>query len=115
MPFMIAPMACSRMPKCSTRPAYGSPWNIFDERSCGMNDGTLSMVVLLEPARSADPPHSSGSVVAAALMTLPEATRVATPLGSASKVGSEAAQPDGRARVCSLSKSSTSADGLVVQ
>ena len=58
------------------------------ERSCGMNDGTSSMVVLLEPARSADPPQSSGRLAATALMTLPDATRVATPLGSASKVGS---------------------------
>ena len=34
MPFMIEPMACSRMPKCSVRP-YGLPGNIFDCRSVG--------------------------------------------------------------------------------
>ena len=60
MPFMIAPMPCSRMPKCSTRPASGSAFHILVARSSGRNDGTPSMVVLLEPARSAEPPHSSG-------------------------------------------------------
>ena len=45
-------------------------------------------------------------------MALPEATRVATPFSSGSKVGSESAQPSGRVRVCIRSKSATSADGF---
>ena len=61
MPFMIAPMPCSRMPKWSTRPSCGSPLHSLVERSTGRNDGTSSMVVLLDSARSAEPPHSSGS------------------------------------------------------
>ena len=44
-------------------------------------------------------------------MTAPEALRVATPLGSASKVGSASARPSGRARVCIRSYvASTSAE-----
>ena len=35
MPFMIAPMPCSRMPKCSTRPASGSPFHILVARLVG--------------------------------------------------------------------------------
>ncbi len=51
------------------------------------------MVVLLEPARSADPPQSSGSAGAIALMVLPDAERVAIALG----VGLEAREAVGRA------------------
>ena len=115
MPFMIAPMACSRMPKCSTRPASGSPFHILVERSFGRNDGAPSMVVLLDSARSAEPPHSSGTRSAIALMTAPDALRVATPFSSAGKVGRSSAQPSGRVRVCSRSKRATSADGLRAQ
>ena len=55
-----------------------------------MKEGADSMVVLLEPARSAEPPHSSGNVSAIALITLPEAERVATSL-PASKTGNASA------------------------
>ena len=58
------------------------------------------MVVLLDSARSAEPPQNSGTFSAMALMTAPDALRVATPLGSASKVGRSSAQPTGRVRVC---------------
>ena len=44
------------------------------------------MVVLLDSARSADPPHSSGITAAIAFSTLPEAARVETST-PASKVG----------------------------
>ena len=98
MPFMIAPMPCSRMPKCSTRPVTGSPFHILVERSAGMNDGAPSMVVLLDSARSAEPPQNSGTVSAMALIAAPDALRVATPLGSAGKVGSSSSQPCGRLR-----------------
>ena len=59
MPFRIAPIACSRMPKCSTRP-YGLPVHSWVECSSGMKDATPSMVVLFDSARSAEPPQSSG-------------------------------------------------------
>ena len=72
-------------------------------------------MVLLDSARSAEPPQSSGSSAAIALMTVPDAFRVATPFGSASNVGSASAQPSGSVRVCIRSKSAASADGLVVQ
>ena len=52
-----------------------------------------SGVVLLDSARSAEPPHSSGSVGAIAVRISPEALRVATPFGSASYVGRWSAQP----------------------
>ncbi len=108
-------MPCSRMPKCSTRPAYGSVFHMAVERIFGPKDGAPSIVVLFEPARSAEPPHSSGTRGAIALMTAPEALRVATPFGSASHVGRSASQPSGRVRVCSRSKRATSAEGLRVQ
>ena len=92
MPFTIEPIACSRMPKCIVRP-YGSPGNIFDCRSVGRKLGTPSMVVLFDSARSAEPPHSSGSSSASALSTLPEAARVEMSLGSASQVGIVSSQP----------------------
>ncbi len=103
MPFMIEPMACSRTPKCSTRPAYGSPFQSRAERSFGRNDSAPSMVVLLDSARSADPPQSSGTRGAMALMTSPLALRVARPFSSAGNVGRSASQPVGRVRVCSRS------------
>ena len=58
------------------------------------------MVLLLDPARSAEPPQSSGTFSAMALIAAPLALRVATPLGSASNVGRSASQPSGRVRVC---------------
>ena len=71
--------------------------------SAGMNDGSPFIVVLLLSARSAEPPHSSGSTGASASSTLPEAARVATPLASAGKVGSASVQPLGRVRAASRS------------
>ena len=60
MPFMIAPMACSRTPKWSVRP-YGPPDHILVCRSAGRNEAAPLTAVLLLSARSAEPPHSSGS------------------------------------------------------
>ncbi len=104
MPFKIAPMPCSRMPKCSVRP-YGLPGHIFVWCSAGMNDGSPSMVVLFDSARSAEPPHSSGSTGASAVRILPEARRVPVPLGSAGKPGSAASQPSGSWCLASRSNS----------
>ena len=68
------------------------------ERPEGMNDGSPLGVVLLESARSAEPPHSSGSRGAIAASTSPEALRVATPLSSASKLGRASVHPSGSRR-----------------
>src|SRR6266852_8047021 len=54
--------------------------------------------VLLDLARSAEPPTSQGIFCARALRTLPELSRVAIPLGSAGKFGRFLSQPSGRAR-----------------
>ena len=79
-------MPCSRMPKCSVRP-YSSPGNSLVAYSGGTNDGSPFIVVLLLSARSAEPPHSSGSTGASASSTLPDAARVAMPFGSAGELG----------------------------
>ena len=49
-------------------------------------------------ARSAEPPHSSGSTGASASSTSPDALRVAIPFGSGSKLGSASSQPSGSVR-----------------
>src|SRR6476646_4158104 len=51
------------------------------------------IVVLLDSARSAEPPHSSGITSARAARTLPEAARVARPYSSAGNVGNASANP----------------------
>ena len=79
MPDRIEPIACSRTPKCSTRP-YQSAVKSSVEIDGGPNDFTPLMVVLLLPARSAEPPHSSGSFGATSLSTWPNAARVASAL-----------------------------------
>ena len=60
----------------------------------GRNEPPPSIVVLLLSAKSADPPHISGSFFARALITSPEAFRVATSL-PASKVGTKESQSVG--------------------
>ena len=98
-------MPCSRMPKCSVRP-YGLPGHILVWCSTGTNDGSPSIVVRLDSARSAEPPHSSGSTGASADRTLPEARLVATPFfSSAGNDGIASAQPAGRPRTASRSNS----------
>ena len=62
-----------------------------------MNDGSPAIVVLLDSARSAEPPHSSGMPSARAPSTLPEAARVAMPLASAGKTGRAFSKPSGSA------------------
>src|SRR5665648_402659 len=111
MPFRIEPIACSRMPKCRVRPK-GLPLNSLVLCRVGRNDGSPSMEVLLEPARSADPPHSSGRTVASALSTLPDADRVATAF-PAGNTGSASVQPTGRLRTAIRSKSSARSVWLV--
>src|SRR5437764_451682 len=104
IPWRIAPMPCSRMPKCRVRPSQ-SPGKDVVEYSGGTNDGSPSIVVLLLSARSAEPPHSSGSAGAIALITSPDAFRVAIPLLSALNAGSASIHPPGRVREASRSNS----------
>src|SRR4051794_34389993 len=94
MPFMIEPMACSRIPKCSTRP-YLLPLHELVCHCSGVKLGWPSGVVLLDSARSAEPPQSSGRTGAIALRSAPDALRVATPLSSAGEDGRAAGPPGG--------------------
>ena len=99
MPFMIEPIACSRMPKCSTRP-YGSPGNILGG-VLRREEGRLALrswCCWTRPGRPSRP-TARAAPARCALRTSPEASRVATPFSSASNVGSASAQPSGRVRV----------------
>ena len=114
MPFMIAPMPCSRMPKCSTRPAYGSPVHILVERSCGQErrralDG--GVVGLGQVGRAAPQLGQHRGDRVDAPRRRPCGWR--RPCRRPSKVGSASAQPSGRVRVCSRSKSAGVGRGLV--
>ena len=96
-------MACSRMPKCSIRP-YGLPGSILVCRSVGRKLGSPSGVVLLDSARSAEPPHSSGSFGAERVEHLArggaggDALGVGVPAGQAPppSPGSARCRPSGR-------------------
>ena len=99
-------MAFSRMPKCRVRP-YGPPFHSCVCLPSGMNDGSPAIVVLLDSARSADPPHSSGSTGARAPRTFPDAARVARPFSvSVSNTGSTFSKPSGSLESTSRSSSS---------
>ena len=71
-----------------------------------MKDGSPFIVVSLLPARSAEPPHNSGSTGASAASTPPDALRVATPLSSGGKDGSASVQLSGSRGAASRSSSS---------
>src|SRR6516225_2610750 len=90
MPLVAAPMPCSRTPKWTLRPANSS----------GKNSPAPSntRLLLLDLARSAEPPTSQGIFWARAFRVLPELSRVAMPLGSAGKAGRLLSQPSGRSR-----------------
>ena len=87
-PFATAAPANSRTPRCRLRPPGSS----------GPKSPAPSKTrrVLVEGARSADPPTSHGTRGAIALSTLPEESRLASPLASAGNSGSSASQPSGR-------------------
>ncbi len=91
MPFISAAMECSRIPKWIVRPYGFAPGRGLPS---GRNDEVLSIVVLFEPARSAEPPHSSGMTAPSACSTLPDAARVATAL-PVSNDGRWSSQPSG--------------------
>src|ERR1700754_3025317 len=86
IPFTIAPMACSRMPKWKFRPLL----------PVAVNDAKLFRFVFVEGARSAEPPMKLGSFAARSLITLPEASRVDRGLSVALKEGKTISQPLGR-------------------
>jgi hypothetical protein len=78
-------MACSRTPNRTLRSAYESFWkspNIF-------------MSVMLDGARSAEPPIRPGSTGASAFRLACECRRDASGLSSGVYVGSAAVQPSG--------------------
>ena len=60
------------------------------------------MLVLFEPAKSADPPQNSGNFAAIALMTSPDAARVAISLSGAN-TGISKSQPAGNPLARNLS------------
>ena len=62
------------------------------------------MLVLFDPAKSAEPPQNSGNFAAIALITSPDAARVATSLPGA-KTGISESQPAGNDLVRNLSNS----------
>ena len=62
------------------------------------------MLVLFDPAKSADPPQNSGNFAAIALMTSPDAARVAISLSGA-KNGMSESQPAGNPLTRNLSSS----------
>src|SRR5436190_24119281 len=86
-PLRIAPIACSRMPKCRLRPA-----GLAKLKSPAPSNVRR---VLQEGARSAEPPISQGTFLARILSTLPEESRVAKPLASGGKVDRPLSQPSG--------------------
>ena len=80
MPFMIEPMACSLTPKCRFLPMLP-----------GRKSPIPLRCVLVDGARSAEPPMRKGAPGAIAFNTLPEAWRVA--------IGPSFSVNDGRAPV----------------
>ena len=109
-------MPCSRMPKWSTRPAYGSAFHIFvdrdlrDERRRTL-DGRV--VGLRQVGRAApELRHLGGDGVDHGAGRL--AGGHALGVGRPARAG-RLSQPSGSVRVCSRSKSAGSAEGLRVQ
>ena len=79
-PFNAAPIPCSRMPKRTLRPARSSAEKSVDE----------AMTVLFEPARSAEPPMTSGRASASCWITASDCLRVATAEPGSNDGGSSA-------------------------
>ena len=82
MPFMMEPMACSRTPKWRFRPA-----------PVGRKSPMPFIMVLVDGARSAEPPIRNGALFAIALRTFPEALLVAIAPSFSVKAGSSLSQP----------------------
>ena len=93
-PLTIAPIACSRMPKGTLRPA----WTLE-------NSPAPSNTVLVDSTRSAAPPIIVGANSAKAVMTFCPAARVAS-FSPASNSGSASCQPSLRRPAQARSQSS---------
>ena len=104
MPFMMAPMPCSRTPKWTFRPA-----GVF-----AVNTPASFMYVLVEGFRSADPPTIQGTFLAMALSTCPELSRVAIPFGSAWNTGMSLSHPAGSSRASIATSSAASLGNFAV-
>ena len=83
------------------RPYGFAPFIPLDD---GKNESPPSIVVLLLSAKSAEPPQNSGSTPAIALITFPEAARVATSFPG-SNTGSAESHPVGNSRLTRRSRS----------
>src|SRR5262245_21345804 len=94
MPDRIAPIACSRTPKCKVRPYHWAVYSLVGIDG-GPKESAPFIVVLLPPAKSADPPQSSGSLGPTAESTAPDAALVARGFEPGSQDGRSASQPSG--------------------
>src|SRR5215510_9791580 len=90
-PFTMPAIACSRMPKCRFFPA-----GLSASKSPAPS---YVSVVLFDGPRSAEPPRNQGMFCARTFSTAPEASRPATPLGSAGKLGRLRSHPAGSSRL----------------
>src|SRR5512138_2052192 len=84
-PLRMAPIACSRIPKCRFRPA-----GLVSLKSPAPSNVSR---VLHDGERSADPPITHGTVRATAFKTTPEVSLLALPLESGGKAGRSWSQP----------------------
>ena len=91
-------MVCWRTPKRKLRPSYLPFWKSCEDL----------MIELLEGARPAEPPISSGSFAAMSFSTCPEAARVARGFPS-SKFGMVGSQDSGSSPVWARCHSAASA------
>ena len=101
----VGPQAAEAPCRCGSR-----PWRARGCRSgsCGRRSwpasksptSANSSSVLVEGARSAEPPSSQGTCLATWLSTLPDEARLAMPLASAGKGLMSASQPSGNSRRC---------------
>src|SRR4030095_15551495 len=104
MPFTMAAIECSRMPKWKFLPP-GVPGSKFPAPS-------YLRVVLFDEPRSAEPPSSHGMFWASTFSTWPEASRPAMPFGSGLNTGRFLSQPAGSSRRCICSTSVASSGNL---
>src|SRR5215813_5501088 len=91
-PLTIAPIECSRIPKCRFFPLELSAWKSPAPAKV--------KVVLFDGPRSAEPPRNHGMFCASTFNTLPDASRPAMPIESAENVGRFRSQPAGSSRRC---------------
>ena len=93
---------------------YGWAFQSLVEMETGPKESAPSIVVLLLPRQSADPPQSSGRTGARALIAAPDALRVATPSIRVRR-RERVVQPSGRMPSCRRENSSKRSGSLVAQ